>query len=349
MPSAAEFDNARAEHARAQAAVNTAAAAVAQARAQLSSDETQSSKAVIRSPVTGVVLSRQVDPGQTVAASLNAPVLFVIAEDLKRMRLEVKVDEADVGQVSAGQTATFQVDAFPGRTFPANVERVDLGANASDGSSSSSAASTASGTVVAYTAVLAVDNSARHPAPGHDRHRRDRHQRKTQRAVGAERGAAIFAGRRRRAANQGGGVTSVLIPQRPRGTGSSQSRRDDRPWQHADGLLLGQDGEPEAVPVTTGDTNGTQTEVTGKGLEKAHWSSPVNWRRTRCRRDRVQGVAWPLNSQLALEPRDPAARRDEDVRRGRSGVPGAARRRPRHGRGRFRRRDGRLAARASRR
>ena len=167
VPSVAEFDNARAEHARANAAVLTAKAAVAQARAQLSSDETQSSKALIRSPVTGVVLSRQVDPGQTVAASLNAPVLFVIAEDLKRMRLEVKVDEADVGQVSAGQKATFQVDAFPGRTFPARVERIDLGANASDGSTaSSSTASSGSGAVVAYTAVLAVDNSKDILRPG---------------------------------------------------------------------------------------------------------------------------------------------------------------------------------------
>jgi HlyD family secretion protein len=117
--------------------VLTAQAAVAQARAQLSSDETQFSKALIRSPVDGVVLSRQVDPGQTVAASFNAPVLFMIAEDLGRMRLEVKVDEADVGQVNAGQSATFQVDAFPGRTFPAKVQRVDVGANS--GTSSGSA------------------------------------------------------------------------------------------------------------------------------------------------------------------------------------------------------------------
>src|SRR5678815_5915270 len=110
VPSATEMDTAQADLARAVAAVRTAEAAVAQARAQLSSDQTSFSKATIRSPVTGVVLSRQVDPGQTVAASFNAPVLFLIAEDLRKMRLEVKVDEADVGQVDAGQSATFQVD-----------------------------------------------------------------------------------------------------------------------------------------------------------------------------------------------------------------------------------------------
>jgi HlyD family secretion protein len=118
---------------------------VAQARAQLSSDQTQFSKASIRSPVNGVVLSRQVEPGQTVAASFNAPVLFLIAEDLSKMQLEAKVDEADVGTVKEGQRATFTVDAFPGRRFPAQVQRVDVGANASGSSgSSSSSSSTAS-------------------------------------------------------------------------------------------------------------------------------------------------------------------------------------------------------------
>jgi len=162
VPSAAELDTAKAEYARAMAGVRTAEAGVARARAQLSSDQTQFSKALILSPVTGVVLSRQIDPGQTVAASFNAPVLFLIAEDLSAMRLEVKVDEADVGQVAAGQSATFQVDAFPGRTFPAQVERVDVGANAGTGSTTASSSST----VVAYTAVLAVDNSDSTLRPG---------------------------------------------------------------------------------------------------------------------------------------------------------------------------------------
>ena len=69
---------------------------------------------MIRSPVNGVVLARQIEPGQTVAASFNTPTLFVIAEDLSAMKLEVAIDEADVGQVQQGQQATFTVDAFPG-------------------------------------------------------------------------------------------------------------------------------------------------------------------------------------------------------------------------------------------
>lgn len=263
VPSAAEFDTASAEHARARAAVLTAEASVAQARAQLSSDQTQFSKALIKSPVNGVVLSRQVDPGQTVAASFNAPVLFVIAEDLRRMRLEVKVDEADVGQVAAGQTATFQVDAFPGQTFPATVERIDVGANAGE-SSASTASST--GSVVSYTAVLAVENAGGILRPG---------MTATAEIVTSEKRDVLLVpnaalrfspGGAGAQDQQRGGVTSVLIPMRSRGT-SGQKRdvgigRGSAQTVH----VLGADGQPEPVRVTTGDTNGTQTEVSGDEL-----------------------------------------------------------------------------------
>ena len=105
--------------------LRSARAQVDSAQAQLRSELTNLDRATIRSPVTGVVLARQVEPGQTVAASFNTPTLFEIAEDLSAMKLEVKVDEADVGQVSAGQRATFQVDAFPGRKeLSAHCERV---------------------------------------------------------------------------------------------------------------------------------------------------------------------------------------------------------------------------------
>nr|AGU10816.1 HlyD family secretion protein [uncultured organism] len=130
VPSQTEFDTARADFARATANVAAAEAQVAQARATVSTNQTTLSKGTIYAPVTGVVLSRQVEPGQTVAAQFNVATLFTIAEDLSRMKLEVKVDEADVGDLHAGANAIFTVDAYPGRTFPATVTRVDLGANA---------------------------------------------------------------------------------------------------------------------------------------------------------------------------------------------------------------------------
>lgn len=162
VPSATELDNARADRARTIAAVRQAEAGVAQARAQLSSAQINLGKATIYSPVTGVVLSRQIDPGQTVAASFTAPVLFTIAEDLGTMKLEVQVDEADVGLVEAGQTASFAVDAYPGQRFPARVERVDVG---SQGSGTTPAAASAS-QVVSYTAVLSVQNDKLQLRPG---------------------------------------------------------------------------------------------------------------------------------------------------------------------------------------
>jgi HlyD family secretion protein len=266
VPSATELDAAQAEQARAEAAVLTAEASVAQARAQLSSNQTQFSKAAIRSPVTGVVLSREVDPGQTVAASFNAPVLFLIAEDLREMRLEVKVDEADVGEVAAGQPATFQVDAFPGRVFPAQVERVDLGANAGSSSSSSSSSGSSSNTVVSYTAVLAVDNPEGILRPG---------MTATAEIVTSEKAgvllvpnAALRFAPDDTGASERSGVTKVLMPGPPRGTASAQKREVGiRRGSAQRVFVLGADGQPRAVEVRTGDTNGSQTEVTSDGLK----------------------------------------------------------------------------------
>ena len=269
VPSRAEMDTARADHARAVAAVRTAEAQVAQARAQLSSDETQFAKASIHSPVTGVVLSRKVDPGQTVAASFNAPVLFVIAEDLRQMQLEVKVDEADVGEVKADQTAKFQVDAFPGRTFPARVERVDVGANASSGSSSatSSTGATSTNTVVSYTAVLAVNNAEGILRPG---------MTATAEIVTSEKHDVLLvpnAALRFSPDTDGAdsaersGVTRVLLPGRPRGTADQNKREVGIGRGSAQAVyVLGADGQPQRVAVKTGDTNGVQTEIVGARL-----------------------------------------------------------------------------------
>lgn len=268
VPSAAELDTGRADHQRALAAVKTAEAAVAQARAQVSSDETQFSRALIRSPVNGVVLSRQVDPGQTVAASFNAPVLFLIAEDLKRMRLEVKVDEADVGQVANGQSATFQVDAFPGRTFPATVERVDVGANAGSTTGTSSSSSTTSNSVVSYTAVLTVDNREGILRPG---------MTATAEIVTTEKRAVLlvpnaalrFSPDDANAQQARGGVTSMLMPRMPRGAGGQRQREASIGRGSTQRVfVVGADGTPQPIQVRTGDTNGSVTEVVGDGLKE---------------------------------------------------------------------------------
>ena len=159
VPSKTELEAAEANVARDRAAMNSAQANVASAEAQLSSAITNRDRAVIRSPVSGVVLARQVEPGQTVAASFNTPTLFVIAEDLSQMQLRVSIDEADVGQVKAGQKAAFTVDAYPGREFPATVERIALASNSTAQSTQQQQQGQQGNAVVIYEARLTVNNA----------------------------------------------------------------------------------------------------------------------------------------------------------------------------------------------
>ena len=270
VPAATEMDVARADNARAIAGVATARAAVDQAKATLSSAQTALSKAYIKSPVNGQVLSRSIEPGQTVAASLNAPVLFTIAEDLKQMRLEVKVDEADVGQVKKGQRATFQVDAFPGRTFPATIERVDVGANATSSSTSSSSSTTSTATtsgVVAYTARLTVSNVDGLLRPG---------MTATADIVTTEKKnillvptAAMRFTPTRASGSSGGGLTSVLAPPRPRRGGAGGAPREatiGRGSKQTVYVVRDAGGTPQPIEITVGESNGSQAEIVGGDL-----------------------------------------------------------------------------------
>jgi HlyD family secretion protein len=163
VPSKTELEAAEAAVKRNRAGVASAQASVAAAQAQLSTAITNRNRAMIRSPVSGVVLARQVEPGQTVAASFNTPTLFVIAEDLSQMQLRVSIDEADVGQVAADQEATFTVDAYPGRLFPAAVERVDL---ASSNTAQTAQQQQQGNSVIIYEARLTVDNQSGLLRPG---------------------------------------------------------------------------------------------------------------------------------------------------------------------------------------
>ncbi|WP_374476311.1 efflux RND transporter periplasmic adaptor subunit [Zoogloea sp.] len=145
VPSKAELDSGEAAALRAVADQRVAEAAVLSAKAALSTFEISLSKATIHSPIDGIVLTRKVEPGQTVAAAMTAPVLFTLAEDLRRMELQVDVDEADVGKVKEGQDARFHVDAWPGQYFPARVTRVGWGSQTKD-------------QVVSYLTILEVKN-----------------------------------------------------------------------------------------------------------------------------------------------------------------------------------------------
>jgi HlyD family secretion protein len=138
-------DNNRAAWMRAKAGVASAAAQVEVAQATLAADETKLRKAVIVAPIEGVVLSRTIEPGQTVASMMQTPVLFTLAEDLSQLQLHVDVDEADVGRVREGQVARFTVDAYPDRSFEARITQVRYAPKTVQG-------------VVTYETLLALDN-----------------------------------------------------------------------------------------------------------------------------------------------------------------------------------------------
>jgi HlyD family secretion protein len=147
------LEAARASARRAGAAAELSAAQIELAQAALDSVRTSLDKAVIRAPMAGVVLSRNVEPGQTVAATFAAPVLFTLARDLTRMELHIQIDEADVGQIAARQAASFVVDAFPARTFPAELTAIhDI--------------ATTQSSVVTYEALLLVSNTELALRPG---------------------------------------------------------------------------------------------------------------------------------------------------------------------------------------
>lgn len=137
----------------AMASLSAARAQVQQAQANLSQAKTNMTYAAIYSPVDGVVLSRSIELGQTVAASLQAPTLFTIAEDLERMQINTAVAEADVGRLSEGMKASFTVDAFPGKQFEGVVRQVRN-------------APTTNAGVVTYDAVIDVENKEKTLRPG---------------------------------------------------------------------------------------------------------------------------------------------------------------------------------------
>jgi len=267
VPSQTEMQTGRADVQRAQAALAVAKANVLASQAALAQNQTQRARAIIRSPVSGVVLARQVDPGQTVAASFNTPTLFVIAEDLSQMKLEVAIDEADVGAVKEGQRATFTVDAFPGKTFPATITRVDIGSNlsvdsASSSSSSTSSSSTTTGQVVSYAADLTVENPDLSLRPG---------MTATADIVTTEhRNALLVPNAALRfkpesgtgaTARPSGGITDSLSF-RPQRRGSSGERTVTMGRGAVQTVYVrGEDGKPRAIQVTTGDTDGFQTEI----------------------------------------------------------------------------------------
>ena len=252
MPAQSDLDTAKATLARAQADEASAKALVAQAEATLNVNRTDLSKAVIHSPIDGVVLTRAVEPGQTVAASFASPVLFTLAEDLKKMELLVDVDEADVGQVQKGQEATFTVDAYQDREFPAHITQVRYGSETVEG-------------VVTYKAVLRVDNSSLVLRPGMTATAVITVN-KIKNALLIPNAALRFVPPQTTQANKSGNgsLISAIMPHPPSETKPSDDAngkgKEQKVWILSSGKLT-------AIPITKGTSDGLLTEVTDGKLE----------------------------------------------------------------------------------
>ena len=240
------FIEATSKRDQAAATLDGARADVAAAQAELTVSSANLDLASIRSPIGGVVLERNVEVGQIVASSLQAPVLFTLAEDLSRMDLRVDIDEADIGKVKIGNKARFTVEAFDDRSFPAEISELGFMPETIDN-------------VVTYKGTLTLDNSDRLLRPG---------MTATAEIIVSEVDDALAvanAALRFRpvdtgaeAGGGGRGLIGLLMPRPPAESAVPKA------VQGADGrttLWLLREGAPVAVEVRTGRTDGTMTEI----------------------------------------------------------------------------------------
>lgn len=237
-----DLDTARAAHARAEAGVAAALAEASVAEADLVLRQTDVGQSRIVSPVDGVVLKRSAEPGQTVASSLQAPILFTIAEDLTRMQVEADIDEADIGLVKSGQKASFTVDAYPGRSFPAETGTIEFSPQTTDN-------------VVTYKAVLIVDNKDLSLRPGMTA-TAEIIVREIKDALTVPNAALRYAPAETKK-SEGFSLTRLFMPRMPR---FERARNKDT----ADGertVWVLENDAPRAVEVTVGASNGERTEI----------------------------------------------------------------------------------------
>ncbi len=245
-----ELDTAAAASGRAEATLAVARAQVDQSQAQVDADRRTLDKTTIRSPIDGIVLKRQVQPGQTVAASLQTPVLFTLAENLAQMQLKVAVDEADVGQVAEGQGASFTVDAYPDRDFPATLTQVRYFPETVDG-------------VVTYGTLLALDNADLSLRPGMTA-TAEVLVREVQGAVLIPNAALRFNPPKAAAPKSSGGLVAMLLPRR-----TPEPKRIPEASKRAAKLgkvWVLRDGVPAQLEVRTGATDGISTQILGDTL-----------------------------------------------------------------------------------
>lgn len=253
LPSRTELDVQRATVLKSKAGVQSALAAIDDAQATLDTRLTDLSKSQIKSPVDGVVLTRSVEPGYAVAASLQAVELLTVATDLRELELEVDVDEADVGQVKEGQDATFTVASYPNKRFPAKLTKVAYGST------------TSTDNVITYTAYLDVKNPQLELRPGMTA-TATINTAKSENALLVPRTALRF----KPVVNSGSqksGVGIMMPPHRPRGTKTAKEVSLAQYQRNQTVYVVDEKGNAKPVEIVTGLTNGRMTEVISGPLQ----------------------------------------------------------------------------------
>jgi HlyD family secretion protein len=257
LPSRAEMETAQATVARAKADLKNAQANVAVAEAQMRIQENDLSKAIIKSPIDGIVLTRSLEPGQTVAASFTAPELFVIAEKLEHMKLKVAIAEADIGRLQAGQNASFMVDAWPGRVYPAKVSKVSYGSSITDN-------------VVTYETELEVINEDLSLRPGMTA-TVDIRVMEADNVFVVPNAALRFnptdPNQKVDAPEQKMSFVQTLTPRFPRRAGGNRKADSSGEAEKATIWIL-ENGTPVRMEVRAGITDGRRTEISGEGLRE---------------------------------------------------------------------------------
>lgn len=253
LPSRTELDVQRATVLKAKAGVQSARAAIDDAQATLDTRLTDLSKSQIKSPVDGVVLTRSVEPGYAVAASLQAVELLTVATDLRELELEVDVDEADVGQVKEGQDATFTVASYPNKRFPAKLTKVAYGST------------TSTDNVITYTAYLDVKNPQLELRPGMTA-TATINTAKSENALLVPSTALRFKPVVNNV-SQKSSVGIMMPPHRTRGTKTAKEVSLAQYQRTQTVYVVDEKGGAKPVEIVTGLTNGRMTEVISGPLQ----------------------------------------------------------------------------------
>ena len=241
----------------AQAAVKAAEGSVAQTRGALMQSKTNLRYSVIRSPVDGVVISRAIDVGQTVAASFSTPTLFTIAQDLTKMQIEVSVDEADISRVQLRQNATFTVDSYAEQTFRGKVIQIR-------------SAPVITQNVVTYVVVVSVDNSDMKLKPGMTANVSVEVARKDD-VLKLPPAALRFKPKAKseNSKEKGSSDRSGMAGQRPAAGGSAdRGKGPGKSRERSQQVYLIAEGKPVATPVKTGIANNSSIELVESTLKE---------------------------------------------------------------------------------